>query len=444
MSYYDPQSWQVPMKEASWEQLPPSSRSEAGSTTSRQDTGVFNTQIEEVDRALDNLAQSGKLFNAPSRRDSVPVMGGSSSFADFSTYCVFSTPASAKRHPAPRMSQRHSIGDYDQMRSGSNLQNFYSNQRHQPRPNEAEQMMQAKRRMAAQRERELRNYHQEQQYNRSELSIPFHQCTLNFSDAATDASAQVKPDRAISPNTTNEEDRRELIARQHRALYGNEPAPFQIGGSYGEESHTPRPSKPTSGNTSAVNGRGPSPRTYDGFVMGQNQAPPHIVDGGAQLMYNEQKQQSGKGPSPNPQQQRSRADSTSSPASNPPSQTFSLFDSTAQQSSRTSTSSPGGSPPRQAKTSAAGPAPIGTRPIQNQAANPVFNKQSSTPSPSPLGFGFAPSDSLHAGSSGNERSTSAASNPAGGAKDSSMGSWGTGSGVWGNNKPLGVQASVWG
>jgi hypothetical protein len=30
-----------------------------------------------------------------------------------------------------------------------------------------EQMMQAKRRMAAQRERELRNYHQEQQYNRS-------------------------------------------------------------------------------------------------------------------------------------------------------------------------------------------------------------------------------------------------------------------------------------
>ena len=28
-------------------------------------------------------------------------------------------------------------------------------------------MLQAKRRMAAQRERELRNYHQEQQYNRS-------------------------------------------------------------------------------------------------------------------------------------------------------------------------------------------------------------------------------------------------------------------------------------
>jgi hypothetical protein len=53
--------------------------------------------------------------------------------------------------------------------SGSNLQNFYASQRHQPSrgANEAEQVMQAKRRMAAQRERELRNYHQEQQYNRS-------------------------------------------------------------------------------------------------------------------------------------------------------------------------------------------------------------------------------------------------------------------------------------
>lgn len=65
--------------------------------------------------------------------------------------------------------RQHSVGEYDQLRShsASSLQNFYASQRHQPRPNEAEQMMQAKRRMAAQRERELRNYHQEQQYNRS-------------------------------------------------------------------------------------------------------------------------------------------------------------------------------------------------------------------------------------------------------------------------------------
>lgn len=59
--------------------------------------------------------------------------------------------------------------DFDPSRShsASNLQNFYASQRYQGRQSEAEQAMQAKRRMAAQRERELRNYHQEQQYNRS-------------------------------------------------------------------------------------------------------------------------------------------------------------------------------------------------------------------------------------------------------------------------------------
>lgn len=73
--------------------------------------------------------------------------------------------------PPPR---HHSVNEFDPMRShsASNLQNFYANQRYQPRPSEAEQMMQAKRRMAAQRERELRNYHQEQQYNRSGLLHP--------------------------------------------------------------------------------------------------------------------------------------------------------------------------------------------------------------------------------------------------------------------------------
>lgn len=65
----------------------------------------------------------------------------------------------------------HSVefGDPRAGHPGPNLQNFYAAQRHQPSrgSNEAEQMMQAKRRMAAQRERDLRNYHQEQQYNRS-------------------------------------------------------------------------------------------------------------------------------------------------------------------------------------------------------------------------------------------------------------------------------------
>lgn len=66
------------------------------------------------------------------------------------------------------MNNRHSMGEFDQGRShpGSNLQNYYATQRYQGR-NESDHMAHAKRRMAAQRERELRNYHQEQQYNRS-------------------------------------------------------------------------------------------------------------------------------------------------------------------------------------------------------------------------------------------------------------------------------------
>ncbi len=70
-------------------------------------------------------------------------------------------------------SRPQSMTDYSSESRGghqsSNLQNFYASQRHQSSrgSNEAEQMIQAKRRMAAQRERELRNYHQEQQFNRS-------------------------------------------------------------------------------------------------------------------------------------------------------------------------------------------------------------------------------------------------------------------------------------
>ena len=241
----------------------------------------------------------------------------------------------------------------------------------------------------------------------------------------------------------NEEDRRELIARQHRALYGNESGPYVESSKFGDDSHTPRPSNPTSGGTN-TGGRGPSPRSYDPYVMGQNTAQSVIADAGGQLNTNES---APTGPSPKPQQGRSRADSTSSPASNPPSQNFSLFESAAQQSSRTSTSSPGGSPPRQMKTSNPGVAPIGTRPAQNQASNSGLTKRSTTPSPSPLGYSFSNNENpnFSVNSNGNERSTSSASNPSGGnGKDTSMGgssAWGTGSGVWGNKS---LQASVWG
>jgi len=74
--------------------------------------------------------------------------------------------------PAPRPG---SMGDFDGMRSqsNSNLQTFYANQRFGPRNPEADQQMQARRRQAAQRERELRNYHQEQQYQKRRSNLDF-------------------------------------------------------------------------------------------------------------------------------------------------------------------------------------------------------------------------------------------------------------------------------
>jgi hypothetical protein len=73
---------------------------------------------------------------------------------------------------------RHSVSDFDPSRPSpaANMQNFYASQRFQGHPNhpghpgrhEVDPTYQAKKRMAQARERDLRNYHQEQQYNRSE------------------------------------------------------------------------------------------------------------------------------------------------------------------------------------------------------------------------------------------------------------------------------------
>ena len=234
-----------------------------------------------------------------------------------------------------------------------------------------------------------------------------------------DVSTQGKPDRANSPSVMNEEERRELIARQHRALYGNEG--FYEGSGFSEDGHTPRPGSQTAGPLSA---RGHSPMTFNNFG-GPDSSQMSTED-------------AAKGPSPKPTGTRSRSNSNTSPASNSNTQNFSLFDPSAkpQQSSRTSASSPGGSPPRGGKASA--PAPIGTRPN-----NPALNKRNTPPASSPLSFGFAANDN----NLQSERASSAASNPNPGGKENAgnnMG-WGSSSGVWGNKSGLGgVQASVWG
>ncbi|KAH9867957.1 hypothetical protein IAQ61_007262 [Plenodomus lingam] len=377
MSYYNEPSWSAPApgRQASWEQSQPPSRSGASSTVNRDEPTAFASQFDEVDRAAENLAKSGKPFGpgfpptplGNSRRESMPMMGG----------------------VAPRP-----FPDYDQRMGGP--QRHHSNQRYAPRPNDADQMAQAKRRMAAQRERELRNYHQEQQYHR------------NVSGS--------KSDRSMSPNAMNEEERRELIARQHRALYGETSTLYN---------NNPTSSQDVRVQTSQA-GRGPSPLAFDPFGMQPQsnssgeaavQMPPRgdkDVAGGAQ---------------------EARANSNSSPSSNQ-NPAFALFD--AQQSSRASNSSPGGSPPVPGPkaNNGSGVAPIGTRP-QNQSlhqpANASMSKRTTSPLPSPLGY-----NSYNA----SEQTTSAPMNPSSTATDKGVGIWNNG--PWSNTPNQGVQASVWG
>jgi hypothetical protein len=203
-----------------------------------------------------------------------------------------------------------------------------------------------------------------------------------------------KSDRSTSPAAT-EDSRRDLLARQHRALYGNESPAFFPPGPLDDNS---RPDSQT-GNTGV---RGSSPRAVDPFGLASTESIP----------------------SP------SRANSTSSPSS------AAAFEQPA-------ASTPPSDSPSRSKSGSVGP--IGSR-VQQSAppTNPALNKRSITPLPSPLGLGFT------ADPSPTERTSSAGPAPAAaatGSKDSAGGvglGWSNGSGVWGSKSGLGVQASVWG
>ncbi|EPS45665.1 hypothetical protein H072_358 [Dactylellina haptotyla CBS 200.50] len=381
-----------------------------------EEPAAFGSQLDEVDRAVDNLVKSGKMFAG--RRESMPIL-----------------PAALPQQRAAPMHRNYSAagpGYEDLMRSQSaaNLQNYYATARFAPRQAEQDQMMQAKRRLAAQRERELRNFHQEQQYNRTELS--------NFNGK----------ERVISPGTMSEDERRELIARQHRALYGErrDEEPLSTFDLHSRGSNPPSTAGSVSGGT-----RGPSPLAFDpfGYQNGNQQ------DGFIQTPVSEHPAGT-NGVSPT----RSRTNSVSSPSSKAGYNVHQEFKAT--QSSRTSASSPGGSPPRLGRVSTtpvtnSGVAPIGTRPISSSQIPPPnvgLQKRSTTPIPSPLGYSnYQGDDSYNSpgnassaapGSnkpSANERSASAASNHTTSSQDPSNMAWG--SKVWGG-KGLGPVASVWG
>ncbi|KAF1927429.1 uncharacterized protein M421DRAFT_179436 [Didymella exigua CBS 183.55] len=400
MSYYNDPSWPAPApgRQSSWEQPQPPSRSGASSTVNRDEANAFVAQFDEVERATENLAKGGKPFGGyppatpqagGSRRESMPMMAGPRPY-----------PEQQDARYGGQQQRHHSVSEYDGMRShsASNAQGFYQNQRFAPRPNDADQMAQAKRRMAAQRERELRNYHQEQQYHR------------NVSGSGS------KSDRSMSPNALNEDDRRELIARQHRALYG--------------ETSTLYNNNPTSSQDvrvqSAGANRGASPLAFDPFgTQAQNMSGETSV---------QMPPRGDKDAASGAQEVRANGNSSPSSHQNP---SFGLFD--AQQASRTSNSSPGGSPVPGPKANGSGVAPIGTRPApnQHQQAGAPLGKRATTPLPSPLSY-----NAYNASEQNHVTTTSSSLNPSSTITDKGAAIWNNG--PWGNTPNQGVQASVWG
>ncbi|EXJ62685.1 hypothetical protein A1O7_03123 [Cladophialophora yegresii CBS 114405] len=376
---YEAQGWQQPGRQPSWEQPPPPSRSGASSTSQREDGIAFATQFEEVDRAMDNLVKSGKFYAGGPR------------------------PTGAMRPGAeygPRGHGGRHGGDFDPSRShpAANLQNFYASQRH-GRQGDADQMMQAKRRMAAQRERELRNYHQEQQYNRSVLA---------------DMSSN-KSDRSMSPSTLSEEGRRDLIARQHRALYGGDPAAFVGQVPFSQEDINRDQGGPVPSGVAGAP-RGPSPRGADPFI---SQGEANGASG----------------------QEASLGDKVTSPSAQAPG--FGTFDGAAAGKASTPPTGEESAHSRQISKSTTAPisggmGPIGSRPNAQQAPNQSINKRTTSPLPSSLGYGFGPNDQSA------DRAGSANSN-VNNQKESAnngMGTWRTGNAVWGSTK-IGT-TSVWG
>lgn len=235
----------------------------------------------------------------------------------------------------------------------------------------------------------------------------------------------------------SEEGRRELLARQHRALYGNDASNFLPQGGFGEEGNPGRDSGsaiPTTTTTAGM--RGNSPRTADPFGVGQvsgQQAPADKANLVSAI----------------PHQDAGRAETATSPITGAAPAQFGSIDTSVLQPGNTSTSPAGGESPTKgvSKSTTApigsGMGPIGTRLSQQQPApNQSINKRSTTPITSPMNnFGFATSEQV---SHNNERSGSSNSNPPAAKKEagSGMGAWGTGSGVWGSNK-IGA-TSVWG
>lgn len=228
----------------------------------------------------------------------------------------------------------------------------------------------------------------------------------------------------MSPSALSEDGRRDLIARQHRALYGAEGPSYLPNAGITDEGSSRDPAA-NSQNLTGTGNRGPSPRGVDHFGM-----------------------QGQTGVATDPPMQGVVQDSARDKAASPggqPAPGFGTFEATTQSTAKASTTPVGedSSHARQLSKSTTAPlagsmGPIGSRPAATQVpGQQPLSKRTTSPLPTTVPYGFTASEQ------NNERANSSNSNAGKeNAPNTNLGGWGSGSGVWGSNK-IGA-TSVWG
>jgi hypothetical protein len=300
----------------------------------------------EVEKAIDNLVKSGKLYanvqtgsvvapvpQVATRRDSVPAMT--------------SIPRSPLDSGEVRMTQTipsrhyslHSIDNVRTSQSYGNLHSYYANQRAGQRtPDDDVQLMQLKRRIALQRDGK---------------AVPSEYSTSNGTSNTGSASSSLILDTSItgsdpvhSPLALSEAMDDPYTSRRRRFRLGS--ASFEGLVGISEADLTPRAGPQTAGVIGMQQSNRTSPtNSFDPFSTEFAQVTREQREHDRRL-----------------REQRSRGDSNPAESPSPRSATFSLFSSeSTQTNTNTTASSPESSPLKTSKPSLAGSkiAPIGTK-----------------------------------------------------------------------------------
>jgi hypothetical protein len=322
---------------------------------------VETDSAAEVEKAIDNLVKSGKLYSGVSsgsivapvpqvavstRRDSVPATMGAMPRSPLDTSSdLRMTQTIPSRHYSV-----HSIDNVRPSQSYANLHSYYASQRAGQRtPEDDIQLLQLKRRAALQQ--------QQQQQQRDGKQLPSEYSSTATSNTGSASSSLIldtslsATDPVHSPLALSDVVDDPYAARRRRFRLGSASFDGLVGIS--EADLTPRAGPQTAGviGSGSISAARTSPTTtFDLFAteFGAAQAQPSSRDHDRRL-----------------REQRSRGESNNAESPSPRSATFSLFSSeSTQTNTNTTASSPESSPLKTTKPSlppASKIAPIGTK-----------------------------------------------------------------------------------